>query len=76
MASSCPGVMFSISSAIILEMKLVLADVEKGPLDEVAARFQAEGVEVLASLTDVSAVVAWRNVVPDPNDEHGRLAPG
>jgi NAD(P)-dependent dehydrogenase (short-subunit alcohol dehydrogenase family) len=35
-------------------MKLVLADVEKGPLDEAAARFQAEGVEVLASLTDVS----------------------
>ncbi len=35
-------------------MKLVLADVEKEPLDEATARFQAEGVEVLASLTDVS----------------------
>jgi NAD(P)-dependent dehydrogenase (short-subunit alcohol dehydrogenase family) len=35
-------------------MKLVLADVEKGPLDEVTARFQADGVEVLGVYTDVS----------------------
>jgi NAD(P)-dependent dehydrogenase (short-subunit alcohol dehydrogenase family) len=35
-------------------MKLVLADVEKGPLGEVTARFQADGVEVLGVQTDVS----------------------
>jgi NAD(P)-dependent dehydrogenase (short-subunit alcohol dehydrogenase family) len=35
-------------------MKLVLADVEKGLLGEVTARFQAEGVEVLGVQTDVS----------------------
>ena len=35
-------------------MKLVLADVEKGPLDEAAARLRADGVEVLTTLTDVS----------------------
>jgi NAD(P)-dependent dehydrogenase (short-subunit alcohol dehydrogenase family) len=32
----------------------VLADVERGPLDEATARFQADGVDVIASLTDVS----------------------
>jgi NAD(P)-dependent dehydrogenase (short-subunit alcohol dehydrogenase family) len=35
-------------------MKLVLADVEKGRLDEVTAGFQKDGVEVLAVETDVS----------------------
>jgi NAD(P)-dependent dehydrogenase (short-subunit alcohol dehydrogenase family) len=35
-------------------MKLVLADVEKEPLDAVTARFQKDGVEVLAVETDVS----------------------
>ena len=35
-------------------MKLVLADVEKGPLGEVTARFRADGVEVLGVHTDVS----------------------
>ena len=35
-------------------MKLVLADVEKGALEEVTARFQADGVEVLGVQTDVS----------------------
>jgi len=35
-------------------MKLVLADVEKDALDEVTARFQKDGVEVLAVETDVS----------------------
>jgi NAD(P)-dependent dehydrogenase (short-subunit alcohol dehydrogenase family) len=35
-------------------MKLVLADVEKEALDEVTARFQKDGVEVLGVETDVS----------------------
>ncbi len=35
-------------------MKLVLADVEKERLDEVTARFQKDGVEVLGVETDVS----------------------
>jgi NAD(P)-dependent dehydrogenase (short-subunit alcohol dehydrogenase family) len=35
-------------------MKLVLADVERGRLDEATARLRADGVEVLATLTDVS----------------------
>ncbi len=35
-------------------MKLVLADVEKGRLGEVTARFQAEGVEAVGVETDVS----------------------
>jgi NAD(P)-dependent dehydrogenase (short-subunit alcohol dehydrogenase family) len=35
-------------------MKLVLADVEKGALETVTARFRGEGVEVLGVQTDVS----------------------
>ena len=39
-------------------MKLVLADIEADPLEEVAGKLTAEGVEVLAVPTDVSDAVA------------------
>ncbi|MEE2677603.1 MAG: SDR family NAD(P)-dependent oxidoreductase, partial [Myxococcota bacterium] len=39
-------------------MKLVLLDVEAGPLDEAARGFEAQGVEVLAQRLDVSDAAA------------------
>jgi NAD(P)-dependent dehydrogenase (short-subunit alcohol dehydrogenase family) len=39
-------------------MKLVLADIESGPLEEAAGKLAAEGAEVLAVPTDVSDTIA------------------
>ena len=56
-----------------LEMRVVLADIEPGPLAEVAAQLVARGAEVLAVPTDVSRVDAVSGLAERTLDAFGAV---